>query len=210
MWHERRELSAVSIVARLASELVRWVALAFQSRQSLHAEVLFLRRQLALYVEPGREAAADRCRNAGKLGAAVPAVRMALRTGRRAPADPDSLAPSGFQAPLEMEVPPGAAALQPRPPPHVARPWSARPSGGQTNRDAEVLPSPRGLRLSAEQSGARGAASRVFAVPCLSWAQYLRTTALRRNIWLARPKLGRRRRIAHQHPRQIASQERVP
>ena len=25
------------------------------------------------------------------------------------PADPDSLAPSGFQAPLEMEVPPGAA-----------------------------------------------------------------------------------------------------
>jgi len=30
---------------------VGWVALAFQSRQSLHAEVLFLRRQLALYVE---------------------------------------------------------------------------------------------------------------------------------------------------------------
>ena len=32
---------------------VGWVALAFQSRQSLHAEVLFLRRQLALYVERG-------------------------------------------------------------------------------------------------------------------------------------------------------------
>jgi len=46
-------LSAVSIVARLASELVGWVVLAFQSRQSLHAEVLFLRRQLALYVERG-------------------------------------------------------------------------------------------------------------------------------------------------------------
>jgi putative transposase len=53
VWHDRRVLSAVSIVARLASELVRWVALAFQSRQSLHAEVLFLRRQLALYVERG-------------------------------------------------------------------------------------------------------------------------------------------------------------
>ena len=53
MWHDRRVLSAVSIVARLASELVGWVALAFQSRQSLHAEVLFLRRQLALYVERG-------------------------------------------------------------------------------------------------------------------------------------------------------------
>ena len=53
MWHDRRVLSAVSIVARLASELVGWVALALQSRQSLHAEVLFLRRQLALYVERG-------------------------------------------------------------------------------------------------------------------------------------------------------------
>jgi len=53
VWHDRRVLSAVSIVARLASELVGWVALAFQSRQSLHAEVLFLRRQLALYVERG-------------------------------------------------------------------------------------------------------------------------------------------------------------
>src|SRR5204863_5843040 len=40
-------------------------------------------------------------------------------------------------------------ALQPRPPPHDARPRSARPSGGQTHRDAEVLPSHRGLRLSA-------------------------------------------------------------
>ena len=53
MWHDRGVLSAVSIVARLASELVGWVALALQSRQSLHAEVLFLRRQLALYVERG-------------------------------------------------------------------------------------------------------------------------------------------------------------
>src|SRR5216110_2036018 len=40
--------------------------LAFQSRQSLHAEVLFLRRQLALYVAR-REAEADRCSNAGEL-----------------------------------------------------------------------------------------------------------------------------------------------
>jgi putative transposase len=46
-------LSAVSIVARLASELVGWVALAFQPSQSLHAEVMFLRRQLALHVERG-------------------------------------------------------------------------------------------------------------------------------------------------------------
>jgi putative transposase len=46
-------LSGVSIVVRVAAELVRWVALAFRSRRSLQVEVLFLRRQLALYVERG-------------------------------------------------------------------------------------------------------------------------------------------------------------
>jgi hypothetical protein len=46
-------LSALSIVVRVVTGLVGWVALAFRSRQSLHAEVLFLRRQLALYVERG-------------------------------------------------------------------------------------------------------------------------------------------------------------
>ncbi len=56
VWHHPRVVSALSIVLRVVTELVGWVALAFQSfqsRQSLHAEVLFLRRQLALYVERG-------------------------------------------------------------------------------------------------------------------------------------------------------------
>jgi hypothetical protein len=44
---------AVSIVVRVVTDLVGCVALAFRSRQSLQAEVLFLRRQLAMYVEPG-------------------------------------------------------------------------------------------------------------------------------------------------------------
>jgi hypothetical protein len=46
-------LAAVSIVVHLASDLLRWVLLVFWSHQSLQAEVLFLRRQLALYVERG-------------------------------------------------------------------------------------------------------------------------------------------------------------
>jgi len=46
-----RVLSALAIVVRVVTDLVGWVALAFRSRQSLDAEVLFLRRQLALYVE---------------------------------------------------------------------------------------------------------------------------------------------------------------
>ena len=39
-----------------SSDLLPWVALAFRSRQSLQAEVLFVRRQLALYVERGSKA----------------------------------------------------------------------------------------------------------------------------------------------------------
>ena len=48
-----RECSAPSLIVRVVTDLVGWVTLAFRSRQSLHAEVLFLRRQLALYVERG-------------------------------------------------------------------------------------------------------------------------------------------------------------
>jgi len=43
----------VSVVVQVVTDLIKWVALEFQSRRSLHAEVLFLRRQLALYVERG-------------------------------------------------------------------------------------------------------------------------------------------------------------
>ena len=109
MWHDRRVLSAVSIVARLARGTGRVgcacvsVAPVAACRGAVPASATGLVRRA------GREAEADRYSDAGELGAAVPAIRMALRTGRRAPADPDSLAPSGFQAPLEMEVPPGAA-----------------------------------------------------------------------------------------------------
>jgi hypothetical protein len=41
------------MVVRGVTDPVGWVALAFRSRQSLDAEVLFRRRPLALYVERG-------------------------------------------------------------------------------------------------------------------------------------------------------------
>jgi len=87
VWHDRRVLSAVSIVARLASELVGSVALAFQSRQSLHAEVLFPVPATRPVRRAGREAEADRCSNAGELGVAAAAIPVALRAGRGAAAD---------------------------------------------------------------------------------------------------------------------------
>ena len=46
-------LTLLSIVARAVSELIGWCGLSFRSRTSLQAEILFLRRQLALYAERG-------------------------------------------------------------------------------------------------------------------------------------------------------------
>ena len=51
IWHDRYVLSAVAIVVRVLSDLIGGVGLTFRQRVSLEAEVLFLRRQLALYVE---------------------------------------------------------------------------------------------------------------------------------------------------------------
>jgi putative transposase len=41
------------ILIELVAETLRWLRLAFRSSQSIQAENLFLRRQLALYVERG-------------------------------------------------------------------------------------------------------------------------------------------------------------
>jgi putative transposase len=41
------------IVIELLVDLMRWLLLAFRSSQSIQAENLFLRRQLALYIERG-------------------------------------------------------------------------------------------------------------------------------------------------------------
>ena len=46
-------LTAFSILARMVSDLIGWCALCCRSRNSLRAEILFLRRQLALYEERG-------------------------------------------------------------------------------------------------------------------------------------------------------------
>ena len=46
-------LGILGIVIDLAADLLRWLLLAFRSRQSIQAENLFLRRQLALYIERG-------------------------------------------------------------------------------------------------------------------------------------------------------------
>jgi hypothetical protein len=46
-------LSVAGILFQLIAETPRWCQLAFRSSRSITAENLFLRRQLALYIERG-------------------------------------------------------------------------------------------------------------------------------------------------------------
>ncbi len=52
MWHDRRVIALLRVLLQLLADL-RFVALTFCPRSALQAEILFLRRQLALYQERG-------------------------------------------------------------------------------------------------------------------------------------------------------------
>jgi hypothetical protein len=51
VWHDQPMLTLVEILIKLIGQTVCWFRLAFRSTHSIMAENLFLRRQLALYVE---------------------------------------------------------------------------------------------------------------------------------------------------------------
>ena len=53
LWHDERMVTFGRIALRLIEDALRWVVLLFRSTESVHAENLFLRRQLALYIERG-------------------------------------------------------------------------------------------------------------------------------------------------------------
>src|SRR5271165_6077721 len=53
MWHDQCVFGFLSIVVGLVGDLIAWIGLAVRPRKSLEAEILFLRRQLAQYVERG-------------------------------------------------------------------------------------------------------------------------------------------------------------
>ena len=53
MCHHERMVSLLRIAGLLLEDACRWVLLLFRSAEALRAENLFLRRQLALYIEHG-------------------------------------------------------------------------------------------------------------------------------------------------------------
>jgi len=83
--------------------MLRWLWLAFRSSQSIQAENLFLRRQLALYIERGVKP--RRIDPATRIALTLQLFdqRGALTIVR--PADADPLAPSGLEVVLALEIP---------------------------------------------------------------------------------------------------------
>jgi hypothetical protein len=80
-------VTLVKIAACLIGDAVRWVVLLFRSTKSLEVENLFLRRQLALYIERGVkprriDAATATARGADASHATVDSQR---RTSRPSP-----------------------------------------------------------------------------------------------------------------------------
>ena len=53
LWHHERMVSLLKIAGLLVEDAFRWAMLLFRSAEALRAENLFLRRQLALYIERG-------------------------------------------------------------------------------------------------------------------------------------------------------------
>jgi hypothetical protein len=53
VWHHKSVIALVQIVLRLLADLLALVALAFRPRRATAAEILVLRRRLALYKATG-------------------------------------------------------------------------------------------------------------------------------------------------------------
>jgi hypothetical protein len=53
VWHDGRMVTLAGIALRLIEDALRWLALLLRSTEAVRAENLFLRRQLALFIERG-------------------------------------------------------------------------------------------------------------------------------------------------------------
>jgi hypothetical protein len=93
----------VSLLLALAQDALRFLMLGTRSSAALRAENIFLRKQLALYLE--REVKARRATDATRLSIFVLSVlRLAECFGQRQARDLPQLASKGLSSTLAMEV----------------------------------------------------------------------------------------------------------
>ena len=90
-------LRLLLILVQLSADAVRWCGLVLRSQRSIEAENLFLRRQLALYVE--RRVERRRIDWVTRV-----ALAFLSRSGGGAPGNDDPLAPSGMETVVALEV----------------------------------------------------------------------------------------------------------
>src|ERR1017187_2529603 len=103
MWHYRRVLARFQIVLQLLTDLAGIIPLAVRRQGALAAEILMLRRQLALYVERGVKP--RRIDPATRITLALRSRFLDWRNaGGGAPRDDDPLAPGRLAAVLAPEV----------------------------------------------------------------------------------------------------------
>lgn len=100
-------LRFVQIVIQVAADVGRWWTLAFRSTRSISAENLFLRRQLALYIERGMKP--RRIVSVTRIALVILSRFFHWRDALvvvRPPRDDDPLAPSRMEIFLATKVPP--------------------------------------------------------------------------------------------------------
>ena len=97
-------VTLVRIALRLIEDALRWVVLLFRSTESVHAENLFLRRQLALYIERGvRPHRVDAATRVSLVGPGR-VLDLARPFGGRPPATIIPLDSPGLKFPLAIKA----------------------------------------------------------------------------------------------------------
>jgi hypothetical protein len=97
-------LMLARIVLRLIEDALRWLMLLARSDESVRAENLVLRRQLAMFIERGIRPPSNGCRYPSQLGGADATIRLAQRAGGRAAGYDRSLASRRLETLLANEV----------------------------------------------------------------------------------------------------------
>ena len=98
-------VTLVRIALRLIEDALRWVVLLFRSTESVQAENLFLRRQLALYIERGVHPRPVDAATRVSLAVLARLFGCPRHTCCRAACDDDSLASSRLAIVLAIEAP---------------------------------------------------------------------------------------------------------
>ena len=100
-----RVVALIRIAVELLADAACLAILLFRPTQSIEAENLFLRRQLALFKERGVRPRRIDAANSNQLGAPRKTLRMAGCTRCSTAEDDDSMAPRRVAIVLAMEVP---------------------------------------------------------------------------------------------------------